>query len=455
MSHRDLSASAVLTQTVSLRTAVPGPRSLALAERRSRAVARGVPQITPIYAASAHGATITDVDGNIFLDFAGGIGCTNAGHGNEAVLEAMEKQSRAFLHTCFMVSPYEGYVALAERLNELTPGDFEKRTFFVNTGAEAVENAVKIARSYTGRPGVICFDDAYHGRTYMAMALTAKDKPYKAGFGPFPDHVYRVPFANPYRGANATERSMEAIDELFRSGVKPEDIAAVIVEPIQGEGGFIVPPDSFLRGLRALCDRHGIVLIADEVQTGFGRTGKLFACEHFNLVPDILLTAKSMASGMPIAGITGRANIMDQPGPGALGGTFGGNPVSCAAALATLALFEEQDLCARSNEIGRMFSDRAYKWQLRFACIGDVRGVGGMQAIEIVSDRETKAPDTEVTRQIVRFACERGLLLVTAGTFGNVVRLLVPLVASEEQMQEGLDIIEAALESLAGQGGRA
>ena len=435
-------------RTISLTTAVPGPKSAALSERRTRAVSRGVPQLTPVYVESASGVTLTDVDGNVFLDFAGGIGCINAGHADPTVVAAIRAQSEKFLHTCFMVSPYEAYIELAERLNELSPGDFAKRTFFVNTGAEAVENAVKIARSYTGRPGVICFDDGYHGRTYMAMALTSKVKPYKAGFGPFPDHVYRVPFANPYHCLDATGHSLRQFKALFESGVRPDEIAALIVEPIQGEGGFVVPPHEFLGELRTLCDRHGIVLVADEVQTGFGRTGKLFACDHFDLVPDILLTAKSMASGLPVAGITGRAEIMDHLEPGAVGGTFGGNPLSCVAGLATIALFEREDLCGRSETIGRIFVERATAWQARFASIGDVRGVGGMQAMELVTDRATKAPATDLTKAIARFALEHGVILVTAGTFGNVLRLLVPLVVSEEQLHEGLDVIEQALEVL-------
>ena len=437
-------------RTISLATAVPGPKSLALSERRIRAVSRGVPQVTPVFVESASGATLTDVDGNIFLDFAGGIGCINAGHADPTVVAAIRSQSEKFLHTCFMVSPYEAYIALAESLNELSPGDFEKRTFFVNTGAEAVENAVKIARSYTGRPGVICFDEGYHGRTYMAMALTAKVKPYKAGFGPFPDHVYRVPFANSYRCADATEHSLRQIQALFDTEAQPDEIAALIVEPIQGEGGFVVPPPEFLGKLRELCDRHDIVMIADEVQTGFGRTGKLFACDQFGLVPDLLLTAKSMASGLPIAGITGRAEIMDHLEPGAVGGTFGGNPVSCAAALATVALFEREDLCGRSETVGRIFTERAKSWQERFASIGDVRGLGGMQAIELVTDRTTKAPASHLTRAIAQFSLQHGVILVTAGTYGNVLRLLVPLVVTEEQLHEGMDVVEQAFEALEG-----
>ena len=279
---------------------------------------------------------------------------------------------------------------------------------------------------------------AIMAETYMAMALTAKVKPYKAGFGPFPDHVYRVPFANPYRCVDATGHSLRQIAALFESGVRPDEIAALVVEPIQGEGGFVVPPPEFLAALRTLCDRHGIVLVADEVQTGFGRTGKLFACDHFGLAPDVLLTAKSMASGLPIAGITGRAEIMDHLEPGAVGGTFGGNPLSCAAGLATIALFEREDLCGSSETIGRIFAERAAAWQQHFACIGDVRGVGGMQAMELVTDRATKAPATDLTRAIARFALEHGVILVTAGTFGNVLRLLVPLVVSEQQTSRGL-----------------
>lgn len=435
--------------SISLLTAVPGPRSIELANRRQKAVPRGVAQITPVFVSSASDATLTDVDGNVFLDFYGGIGCVNAGHAQPTVIEAIRQQSQAFLHTCFMVAPYESYVALAERINRITPGSFEKRTFFVNSGAEAVENGIKIARSYTGRPAVLCFSDAYHGRTYMAMSLTAKDKPYKYGFGPFSQDTYRVPFANPYRSSDATNESLNAIEETFRHRVPADQVAAIIFEPIQGEGGFIVPPQEFVRELRALCDKHGIVLIGDEVQTGFGRTGRFFACEHFSLVPDILLSAKSIASGMPLAAITGRADIMDHPGPGALGGTFGGNPVSCAAALATLNLFEDGSLCARSVAIGKLFAERARQWQQRFSQIGDIRGLGGMQAIELVLDREHKSPATEITKQVTRFALDHGLLLVTAGTYGNVIRLLVPLVATNEQMHEGLDVLEAAFESLA------
>jgi 4-aminobutyrate aminotransferase/(S)-3-amino-2-methylpropionate transaminase len=430
-------------------TGIPGPKSIALAARKQKAVPRGVPQITPVFVKSATGATITDVDENVYLDFYGGIGCINAGHAQPLVVEAIQRQAEAFLHTCFMVAPYESYVALAERINLLAPGDGEKRTFFVNSGAEAVENGIKIARSFTGRPAVLCFDDAYHGRTYMAMSVTAKERPYKHGFGPFSQDVYRVQFANPYRSKNSAAESLQAIEETFRHRIPANQVAAILFEPVQGEGGFIVPPVEFVSGLRALCNKHGIVLIADEVQTGYGRTGRIFACEHFGLVPDILLSAKSIASGMPLAAVTGRAEIMDQPGPGALGGTFGGNPVSCAAALATLRLFEDGTLCSRSQEIGRIFVRRAKLWQERFECIGDIRGLAGMQAIELVLNRKEKTPATELTKEVTRHALQHGLLLVTSGTYGNVIRLLVPLVATDEQMHEGLDVLESAFEILA------
>ena len=435
-------------KSISLVTTLPGPKSAELMSRKQKAVPRGVPQGAPIFVKSAHGATITDVDGNVLLDFYGGIGCINAGHTQPEVVHAIQKQAEAFLHTCAMVAPYEGYVALAERMNSLAPGKSEKRTFFVNSGAEAVENGIKIARSYTGRPGIICFEDAFHGRTNMTMSLTAKEKPYKVGFGPFSADVYRVPYANSYRVKDAAKKALEALEETFRTRIAADQVAAILFEPIQGEGGFIVPPQEFVDGLRAIADKYGIVLIADEVQCGFGRTGYMFACEYFGLEPDLLLTAKSIASGMPLAAITGKASIIDQPGPGAIGGTFGGNPVSCAAALATLAVFENYDLCKRSQQIGERFAERANAWKQRFPLVGDVRGLGGMCAMELVLDRETKEPAGDKTKQLAKYALEHGLLLVTAGPYGNVIRILVPLVVTAEQLDEGLDILEAGLAEL-------
>jgi 4-aminobutyrate aminotransferase/(S)-3-amino-2-methylpropionate transaminase len=427
---------------IKLNTSIPGPRSQALAARRAKSVARGVPAITPIYVASAKDATITDVDGNTYIDFSGGIGVINAGHAQPSVVDAIHRQSEACLHTCFMVAPYESYIALAEKLNALTPGDFEKRTFFVNTGSEAVENAVKIARSFTGKKSIICFDDAYHGRTYMAMALTSKEKPYKYGFGPFSEELYRLPFANEFRSENATAASLAAVEDCLKNH---DDIAGILFEPVQGEGGFIPAPKDFVQGLRKLCDQYKVLLIADEIQTGFGRTGKLFAMEHFGVAADIVLSAKSLASGMPLAALTGRADVMDQPGPGAVGGTYGGNPVSCAAALATVELFADGKLLERSNQIGERFVARAKGWQHRFDCIGDIRGIGGMQAIELVLDRKTKTPAADLTKEIQRRAYENGLVLVTAGTLGNVIRILVPLVVTDAELDEGFAVLESAI----------
>jgi 4-aminobutyrate aminotransferase/(S)-3-amino-2-methylpropionate transaminase len=427
---------------IQLKTSIPGPNSQALAARRAKSVARGVPAITPIYVASAKGATLTDVDGNTYIDFSGGIGCNNAGHAQPTVINAIHRQSEAFLHTCFMVAGYEGYIALAEKLNALCPGNFDKRTFFVNTGAEAVENAVKIARSFTGKKSILCFDDAYHGRTYMAMALTAKEKPYKFGFGPFSEDVHRLPFANEYRTENATAISLAAVEDCLKNH---EDIAAIIFEPIQGEGGFIPAPKDFVTGLRKLCDQYNVLLIADEIQTGFGRTGALYAMEHYGVAADIVLSAKSLGSGMPLAALTGRAEVMDQPGPGAVGGTYGGNPVSCAAALATVELFADGNLFKRSDEIGARFVTRAQQWQKKFDCIGDIRGLGGMQAIELVLDRNAKTPAADLTKEIQRRAYENGLILVTAGTLGNVIRILVPLVATDAELDEGFAVLESAI----------
>jgi 4-aminobutyrate aminotransferase/(S)-3-amino-2-methylpropionate transaminase len=373
-------------------------------------------------------------------------------------VKALQQQAEDLLHTCFMVAGYEGYIELAERLNRLAPGASEKRTILLNSGAEAVENGIKLARAFTGRRTILCFDNAFHGRTYMAMALTAKVNPYKAGFGPFPGDIVRAPYPYCYRcdyesepRADGTKKddccmaSDDALAEKLFREVVPASVAAIIVEPVLGEGGFIVPPAEFLPALRRICDRHGIVLIADEIQTGFGRTGKLFACEHAKIEPDLLLMAKSIASGLPISAVTGKIEMMNHPVAGALGGTFGGNPVACAAALATLELFEHEPLCQRSTAIGEIFRARSLEWQKEFDCIGDVRGIGAMQAIEFVEDRITKEPATALAKQIVKHAYQHGVLLVTAGTYGNVLRLLVPLSASDDEIEEGLSVIEAAL----------
>lgn len=437
--------------TIQLRTSIPGPKSKALSERRAKAVPRGLSHGTPIYVAKAEDAWLEDVDGNRYLDFAGGIGCLNVGHRREKVVNAVKHQLDRFLHTCVQVTPYESYVQLAERMNEVTPGRFSKKTIFVNSGAEAVENAVKIARAYTKRPAVIAFEDAFHGRTMMTLALTSKTHPYKAGFAPFPSEVYRVPYAYCYRCSYSLKYpSCELycarhLEDTFKRVVANEEVAAVIAEPVLGEGGFVVPPPDYFKVLVELCHKYGILFIADEVQSGFGRTGALFACERYGIEPDLLVTAKSLGGGLPLAAVTGRAEIMDGPGVGGLGGTFAGNPLSCAAALAVLDLFSSEDLLARANDLGEKFERRAREWQCRWPIIGDVRGLGGMQAIELVQSRETKTPASEETRKISQYCYEHGLITITAGSYSNVIRVLVPLVITNEQMDEALDVLESAI----------
>ena len=401
--------------------------------------------------ASAEGAALEDVDGNRYLDFAGGIGCLNAGHRSPRVVAALKKQIEKHLHLCFAVTPYEDYVALAEKLNALAPGKAPKKTIIVNTGAEAVENAVKIARAYTKRPAVICFEDAFHGRTLLTMTLTSKTHPYKAGFEPFASDVYRIPFAYPYRADKSAtaETFAHYLEDAFKRSVAPESVAAVIAEPVLGEGGFIVPPKDYFALLQKICRQHGIVFIADEVQSGFARTGKWFASEHFGIEPDLITMAKSLGGGMPIAAVTGRAEIMDAPGAGALGGTFCGHPLSCAAALAVIETIEKENLLSRSVAIGRRFEERARAWQKKWPLVGDVRGLGGMCAMELVRDATTREPADTETKQIARFCYEHGLITITAGTFNNVMRILVPLVVTDEQFDEGLGVIEAALAAVA------
>src|SRR5271169_6662067 len=436
---------------IRLKTEIPGPKSRALTARRLQAIPRGVYASTPLFVRHAEGAMLEDVDGNRFIDLGGGIGCVNVGHRNSRVVSAVRAQLDAFLHLCFQVTGYESYVALAEKLNELTPGSFAKKTFLVNSGAEAVENAVKIARAFTGRPAVLSVEDGFHGRTMMGLSLTSKTHPYKDGFGPFLPEVYRIPYGVPAnarvspRGPMTEGQVAELLDQTFRRVVAAESIAAIVVEPVLGEGGFVVPPAGFLPALVEICRERGIVFIADEVQTGFGRTGELFACQHFGIEPDLLLTAKSLGGGMPLAAITGRAEIMDAPGPGGLGGTFGGNPASCAAALAVIEEFADGHLLRRANELGDRFQRRAREWQRRWPIVGDVRGLGGMQAIELVKSQETKIPASEETKQITQHCYEHGLITITAGTYSNVIRVLVPLVATNEQIDEGLNVLESAL----------
>jgi len=439
--------------TIQIKTAIPGPKSKALAKRRDRAVPRGLSQSTPVYVAKAEDAWLEDVDGNRYVDFAGGIGCINVGHRREAVVAAIREQLDRYLHTCVQVTPYEGYVRLAERMNEVTPGRFRKKTLFVNSGAEAIENAVKIARVHTGRPGIIAFEDAFHGRTMMTLALTSKTHPYKAGFAPFPSDVYRIPYAYCYRCSYSLRYPScdvfcaSHLEDTFKRVVAAEEVAAVIAEPVLGEGGFVVPPKEFFRILIDICHNHGVLFIADEVQSGFGRTGKLFASEHYGIEPDIVVTAKSLGGGLPLAAVTGRAEIMDAPGPGGLGGTFAGNPLCCAAALAVLDIFERENLLERANELGNRFQKRVREWQERWSIIGDVRGLGAMQAIELVQSPEKREPAAEEAKQIVQYCYEHGLIVLSAGSYSNVIRVLVPLVATDAQMDEGLDVLEAALKA--------
>jgi 4-aminobutyrate aminotransferase / (S)-3-amino-2-methylpropionate transaminase / 5-aminovalerate transaminase len=446
-----------MMSTIQLRTSIPGPKSKALSERRNKAVPRGLSHGTPIYVAKAEDAWLEDVDGNRYIDFAGGIGCLNVGHRQEAVVSAVKEQLDRFLHTCVQVTPYESYILLAERMNAVTPGKFAKKTIFVNSGAEAVENAVKIARAYTKRSGIIAFEDAFHGRTMMTLALTSKTHPYKAGFAPFPGEVYRVPFAYCYRCSyNLKYPSCDLfcarhLEDTFKRMVANEDVAAVIAEPVLGEGGFVAPPPDYFKVLIELCRKYDILFIADEVQSGFGRTGTLFASEHYGIEPDLIVTAKSLGGGLPLAAVTGRAEIMDAPGPGGLGGTFAGNPLSCAAALAVLDLFEHENLLERANQLGDRFQQRAREWQRRWPLIGDVRGLGGMQAIELVRSQESKTPAADETKQISQYCYEHGLITITAGSYSNVIRVLVPLIATNEQMDEGLDVLESALATVCDQ----
>jgi 4-aminobutyrate aminotransferase / (S)-3-amino-2-methylpropionate transaminase / 5-aminovalerate transaminase len=438
-------------ETIQIRTEIPGPKSKVLMNRRNEAVARGPFHATPVFAAKAEGAVIEDVDGNRFIDFAGGIGCLNIGHRDARVLDAIRKQMEQYLHVCFSVTPYESYIAVAEKLNALTPGKFPKKTVLVNSGAEAVENAIKIARAYTKRPSVICFEDAFHGRTLMAMSLTSKPHPYKAGFEPMASDVYRIPYAYQYRSEAGTtaEEFAHHLEDAFKRHVAAENVAAVIAEPVLGEGGFVVPPRDYFAALHKICKKHGILFIADEVQSGIARTGRWFASEYFGIEPDLLVSAKSLGGGMPLAAVTGRAEVMDAPGAGGLGGTFGGNPLSCAAALAALETIEKDGLLARSAEVGRKFEARALGWQKKWEMVGEVRGLGGMCAIELVRDTRTKEPADTETKELAKYCYEHGLITLTAGTFGNVMRILVPLVVTDAQLEEGMDVLEAGLATVA------
>ncbi|MGW3043958.1 4-aminobutyrate--2-oxoglutarate transaminase [Kitasatospora sp. NPDC001159] len=442
-----MSAVTPLPQERRLVTAIPGPKSQELQARKLGAVAAGVGTTLPVYVTRANGGVLEDVDGNSLIDFGSGIAVTNVGNSAEAVVAKASEQLAAFTHTCFMVTPYEGYVAVAEQLNELTPGDHEKRTALFNSGAEAVENAVKIARAYTKRTAVVVFDHGYHGRTNLTMGLTAKNMPYKQGFGPFAPEIYRVPVAYPYRwltgGENcAAEAAAQAID-IINKQIGAENVAAIIIEPIQGEGGFIEPAKGFLPAVVEYAKANGIVFVADEIQTGFCRTGQWFACEDEGIVPDLITTAKGIAGGLPLAAVTGRAEIMDAAHAGGLGGTYGGNPVACAAALGAIETMKEQDLVGKAQRIGEVMLGRLRSMQEKFDIIGEVRGRGAMIAVELVKPGG-KEPNAEATAAIAKACHAEGLVVLTAGTYGNVLRFLPPLVMPEHLLNEGLDIIEGA-----------
>ena len=417
-----------------------------LAARLATAVPRGISIATPLFAARAENAELWDVEGRRYIDFAGGIAVQNIGHRHPRVLAAVRDQLEAFTHTCFQVTPYEVYVRLAERLNRLAPGPSPKKTIILSTGAEAIENAVKIARAATGRPAIISFSGGFHGRTMMTLALTGKTNPYKVGFGPFSADVFHAVFPDTYRGVSI-EASLASIEQIFRADVEASRVAAIIIEPVQGEGGFNVAPFEFMRALRSLCDRHGILLIADEIQTGFGRTGKMFAVEHSAVVPDLIAIAKAIGGGFPISAVIGRADVMDAPAPGGLGSTFAGNAVSCAAGLAVLDVMEEEGILARAQKLGEHVAQRLRAMQAdpRFTCIGDVRGLGPMLALEFVKRRESKEPAPELARSITARAAERGLIVLSCGIYANVVRVLMPLTMSLELADEGLGILEASM----------
>ncbi|PWC87251.1 4-aminobutyrate aminotransferase [Azospirillum sp. TSH100] len=417
--------------------------------RREAAVSRGISAGMPFYIDRAENAEMWDVEGKRFIDFAGGIAVLNTGHRHPKVMEAVKAQLDRFTHTCAMVTPYDSFVELAEKLNALVPGPTPKKTAFFTTGAEAVENAVKVARAATGRPGVVAFSGGFHGRTLLTMGLTGKVVPYKVGFGPFPAEIFHVPFPNAYRGISEAE-SLKALDTLFKSDVDPARVAAIIIEPVQGEGGFNIASPSFLQSLRAVCDKHGIVMIVDEIQTGFARTGKMFAVEHAGIEPDLVTMAKSLAGGFPLSALTGKAALMDAPIPGGLGGTYAGSPLATTAALAVINVIEEEKLVERSEQLGERIAGRfrAMAQRNSLSVIGDVRNLGAMVAMELVTDRETKEPAADLTKALVAKAAEKGLILLSCGTYANVIRILVPLTASDALVDEGLDIIERSLEEL-------
>ncbi len=440
---------------INIRTALPGPKSQAMLDRRDAAVSRASFRSTPVVAASAHNATVTDVDGNTFIDFTAGIGTVNVGHTPAEVVAALQAQAGDLIHLCAIVGTYEPYVALAEKLNALVPISGPKKSFLTNTGAEAVETAIKMARAHTGRPAIVTYEGAYHGRTLLTMSLTSKYALFKKNFGPFAPEIYRVPYPYAYRCPHCRNEgvcNMTCFEDLERAliaHVDPAAVAAIVIEPVQGEGGFIPASYEYMRRLRQLCDKHGIVLIADEVQAGFCRTGRWFSFEHSGMQPDLVVMAKSIAAGMPLAAVTGKAAIVDAPHLGGLGSTFGGNPLACVAALKTIELMERDNLNQRAEQIGETVMAHFRNWQERFAIIGDVRGLGAMCAVEFVAGRGDRTPNTDAPLKIVGEAYQRGLMLIRAGLYSNCVRTLVPLTIGDAELEEGLGVLEASIAAVA------
>ena len=432
--------------TISLVTDIPGPKSRAIIERKAKVVANAVDLHVPVVIDRGKGAAFTDIDGNTFLDFSGGLGCLIVGHSHPKVVEAVKRQAERFSHTDFSVIPYEPWVELSERLVALVGGD--RKVFLANSGAEAVENAVKIARSATGRPAVITFEGGFHGRTLLAMSLTSRHAPYKKSFGPFAPEIYRLPFPYPYRSPdpdNAGRRALDDLERAFVTVVDPATVAAVIVEPVQGEGGFVVPPPDFLAGLQEICRKNGIVFIADEIQTGCGRTGRFLASEHSGIEPDLVTMAKSLAAGYPISAVVGRTDLMDAPGPSAIGGTYVGNPVACAAAIAVLDVIEEEALVERATHVGKKLEDRWEEVSADTPEVGEIRGLGAMVGVEFVKDPDTKEPNPELVGKIIQHAAKKGVVSVNCGIYRNVLRHLLPLVITDAELEEGLDVLSEAV----------
>ncbi len=438
-------------QHIQLKTSIPGPKGLEVLERRKNALPSGLAKSTEVVVERAEGAVVYDVDGNRLLDFAGGIGMINVGHCNENVVNAIKVQVDKYIHTCSLVTTIEPYIELAELLNTVTPGNFPKKTLLANSGSEAVENAVNIAKYFTKRNAVLCFEGAYHGRTLLTLSLTSKYALFKKGMGSFVSDIYRIPAPNMYRridGMSDEQYIRYCIKQLeiaFISQVDPDALAAIIIEPVQGEGGFLPIPKEYLQKIRDVCHKHGIVMIADEIQSGAGRTGKLFAIEHSGVVPDMICSAKSIGAGMPVSAVTGRAEIMDAPHLGGVGGTYGGSPVACVAAIEAIKILKSESFLQRANEAGEIIRTTLEVWKEKYKIIGDVRGIGAMRLVEFVKDRNTKEPDMEVALEIIKDAASKGLILIRAGLFSNCIRLLPPIVITDEQLQEGLSVFESAV----------